>query len=290
MNNESPLSSVRLSNPVDPSIVPLLRLLDPISRSAGCEYFVAGATARDLVLVNVYGLRPGRATRDIDFGIAVESWDRFKLLKERLMETREFAAQRAQQRLIYTDRIMGFSMPVDLIPFRGIASFDGTFAWPPDRDVVMNVAGFEEALASSILLEVEEKLRVRVASTPGLALLKLIAWADRGRVNNKDAADLYRMLTTYADAGNIDRLYDQEEDLLQSVGFDMASAGAELLGRDVSAICGAQLFNQIQSIVTSELNRERMISQIIEAVMYVEAADAVERTLDGFCRGLLRVA
>jgi len=40
--------------------------------------------------------------------------------------------------------------------------------------------------------------------------------------------------------------------------------------------------------VTSELNRERMISQIIEAVMYVEAADVVERTLDGFCRGLLR--
>jgi len=41
-------------------------------------FFLAGATARDLMLVNVYGLRPGRATRDIDFGIAIESWDEFQ--------------------------------------------------------------------------------------------------------------------------------------------------------------------------------------------------------------------
>jgi predicted nucleotidyltransferase len=39
------------------------------------------------MLVNVYGLRPGRATRDIDFGIAVESWDQFQGLKERMIAT-----------------------------------------------------------------------------------------------------------------------------------------------------------------------------------------------------------
>jgi predicted nucleotidyltransferase len=55
--------------------------------------------------------------------------------------------------LIYTDQTAGFSIPVDLIPFRGIESADGTFAWPPDRDIVMNVAGFEEAaLESSVLI------------------------------------------------------------------------------------------------------------------------------------------
>jgi predicted nucleotidyltransferase len=67
-------------------------LLEPTARSADCEYFVAGATARDLILVNVHGLRPGRATRDVDFGVAVESWAQFELLKERLIATREFAA------------------------------------------------------------------------------------------------------------------------------------------------------------------------------------------------------
>jgi predicted nucleotidyltransferase len=84
MNNESHQHSIRPSSPVDAAVVRVLRSLDPIARSADCEYFVAGATARDLMLVNVHGLRPGRATRDIDFGIAVKGWDQFAQLKEGL--------------------------------------------------------------------------------------------------------------------------------------------------------------------------------------------------------------
>lgn len=75
---------------------------------------------------------------------------------------------------------------------------------------------------------------MRVASIPELMLLKLVAWSDRGRETEKDAADTYRLLTTYADAGNTDRLYENEMDLLQAVGFDMQLAGAELLGRDIA--------------------------------------------------------
>ena len=69
----------------------------------------------------------------------------------------------------------------------------------------MNVAGFEEPLTSSVLIEIEA-----------------------------DLSDLYRLLTTYADAGNTDRLYETELDLLEAAEFDMQLAGAELLGRDVA--------------------------------------------------------
>jgi len=159
--------------------------LDATARAADCEYFVAGATARDLVLVNVHGLRPGRATRDIDFGIAVKNWKQFELLKERLIATRAFTAADAGQRLIYADRTAGLSIPIDLIPFRGIASAEGAITWPPGGDIVMQVAGFEEALESSVLIEIEAGLKVRVASAPGLTLLKLTAWAERGLENNR---------------------------------------------------------------------------------------------------------
>jgi len=50
-------------------------------------------------------------------------------------------------------------------------------------------------------------------------------------------ADIYRLLTAYADAGNTDRLYENEMDLLEAVGFDMQVAGAELLGHDVAHLC-----------------------------------------------------
>jgi predicted nucleotidyltransferase len=66
--------------------------------------------------------------------------------------------------LIFAESNEGLSLPVDLIPFRGVASAHGTIAWPPGRDFVMNVARFEEVLASSLLIEIEAKLTVHVAS------------------------------------------------------------------------------------------------------------------------------
>jgi predicted nucleotidyltransferase len=227
--------------------------------------------------VNVHGLRPGRATRDIDFGIAVESWAQFELLKEGLLATNDFSASRAQQRLTFTESNEGISIPVDLIPFRGVASADGTIAWPPGRDIVMNVAGFEEALTSSVLIEIEANLTVHVASVAGLTLLKLAAWVDRGRESNKDAADLYRLLTSYADAGNTDRLYDTELDLLEAAGFDMRLAGAELLGRDVAAICDARALRQVQSVLALENNRERLVIDMVRTSTYAEATLFVEK-------------
>src|SRR5579864_3801908 len=120
MSNESLQRSISPNSPIDPSVVRVLRTLDPIARETDCAYFVAGATARDLILVNIHGLRPGRSTRDIDFGIAVEDWDRFALLKERLVATGDFTSdRRALQRLIYSDQATGISIPIDLIPFRG---------------------------------------------------------------------------------------------------------------------------------------------------------------------------
>jgi predicted nucleotidyltransferase len=289
MSNASNPHSITPSKPVDPSTIRVLSAVDYVASALNCPFFVAGATARDLMLVNVYGLRPGRATRDIDFGIAVESWDQFQGLKERMTATGRFAADsKAQQRLVYTDRASGFSIPVDLIPFRGVASANQTIAWPPSRDVVLNVAGFEEAWASSLPVAVEEGLTVRVASVPGLTLLKLIAWADRGAQNNKDAADLYRLLSTYSEAGNFDRLYDQESALLEAVGFDLELAGAELLGRDVAGICPPPTLEQARTWLTSPSLLDQLVGHIVQTSTHAEAARAVSRLVNAFCRGFLR--
>ena len=152
----------------------------------------------------------------------------------------------------------------------------------------MNVAGFEEVFGSSVSIQVEGYLSVQVASLPGLTLLKLVAWSDRGRETNKDASDLYQLLTTYADAGNTNRLYDYEMDLLEAVGFDMEVAGAELLGRDVASVCSRESLDQIRSLIKSEREVERLTNQIIQTSAYAERAPAVELTVNAFCRGLLK--
>jgi predicted nucleotidyltransferase len=288
MSNGSSPHSITPIKPVDPATIRVLRAVNHIASALTCSFFVAGATARDLMLVNVYGLRPWRATRDIDFGIAVESWDEFQSLKERMIAIGQFAEDlKAQQRLVYTDTAAGFSIPVDLIPFGRVASTNKTIAWPPRRDVVLNIAGFDEAWASSLPVAIDENLTVHVASLPGLTLLKLIAWADRRVYNNKDAADLYRLLTTYSEAGNSDRLYDQEQALLETVEFDLELAGAELLGRDVARICNPPTLEQTRQWLTSPRIIDQLVGHMVQTSTHSEAVPAVSRIVNCFCRGFL---
>ena len=203
--------------------------------------------------------------------------------------TGDFTSDRhAQQRLTYSDRVAGFSIPVDLIPFRGVTAADGNIEWPPSGDVVMNVAGFEEALASSIPIPIEENLIVRVASIPGLTLLKLVAWSDRERETDKDAADIYRLLTAYADAGSTDRLYEHEMDLLEAVGFDLQLAGAELLGCDVARLCSPPALALVRAVLDSERTFERLVTHMVRTSTVAEGMPFVGRMLNSFRRGILK--
>lgn len=287
MSNGSSQHSITPLETVDPAIILVFRAVHSVAAALQCSFFVAGATARDLMLVNVYGLKPGRATRDIDFGIAVENWDMFHALKDELVATSRFTrSPKSQQRLVYSDEFALFSLPVDLIPFRGVSTVDQTIEWP-GRDIVLNVAGFEEAWASSMPIAVEDNFVVRVASVPGLTLLKLSAWVDRHFENNKDAADLYRLLTAYADAGNSDRLYDQEFALLESVKFDLELAGATLLGRDVSRLGSPATLARVRALLTSPKLLDRLVGQMVQTSSHSEAVPAVTRIVNAFCEGFL---
>ncbi len=272
--------------PIDPLIVRVLRRVDRVARNAGIPYFIAGATARDLILVNVYGMWAGRSTRDIDFGVAVESWEQFSSLRDGLTAGGEFEAYpHALHRLAWRDEQMEFPMFVDLIPFGGVTSADGHILWPPKNDVAMNVAGFEEALASSILLAVEDKLGVRVASVPGLTMLKLAAWADRGNTTTKDAIDLFQLVSTYAHAGNLDRLYDEAISILEAAEFDVQMAGAQLLGRDVSLICPASMEDIVRRLVRDDATFERLSDQAVNSKLDSDA-NLARKLLQLFRRGL----
>ena len=64
----------------------------------------------------------------------------------------------------------------------------------------LRAKGFAEALESAQPVELAEGLIVKVASLPGLAILKLFAWGDRRQRDAKDAVDLYTLLRSYGEA------------------------------------------------------------------------------------------
>jgi predicted nucleotidyltransferase len=79
-------------------------------------------------------------------------------------------------------------------------------------------------------------------------------------------------------------------DLLEAAAYDMELAGAELLGRDVARLCSPPALAQVQSLLESEPDLERLVSQMVQTSTHDEATTTVERTVSSFCRGILKNA
>jgi predicted nucleotidyltransferase len=84
--------SVASDRPVDPLAIAILRQVDPVARALGVEYVVTGATARDILLVGVFGLETGRGTRDVDLAVAMDGWPAFQAMRTGLVATGAFVA------------------------------------------------------------------------------------------------------------------------------------------------------------------------------------------------------
>jgi predicted nucleotidyltransferase len=251
--------SVAGERPVAPVALDVLTLVDRVARDIGLGYFVTGAMARDLLLYHVFGLETGRATLDVDLAVAVDSWPEFEAIKTHLIQTGTVIADKNRpHRLFYGASVHARGYPLDLLPFGSLEQRPSEIAWPPDLSVVMNVAGYREALAAAEQVELRTGLVVRVASLPSLAILKLLAWNDRGLWDSRDARDFALLLRSYSEAGNEDRLYGDEILLLEGVGYDIDLAGARLLGKDAARIATPPTRAQVVALLNDPARRERL--------------------------------
>ncbi len=263
--------SVAREHPLDPATLEVLRQVDRVAREIALDYFVVGAMARDILLENVFGLDASRATGDVDLGVAVEGWPQFEAIKAHLVETGTFVPDEGKaQRLYYRAASQGEDYPLDLIPFGGVEQPKNEIAWPPDRSVVMNVAGYGEALVSAVPVEVEPGFIVRVASLPGLAILKIVAWADRGTGDSRDAIDLATLLRRYGAAGNEDRLYGAEIGVLAVVNYDLDLAGARLLGMDAGRIAAHATREQVLALHDDAVRMDRLVLDVARGLRATE--------------------
>lgn len=277
----------RLDRPIDPLTRLIIREVKDAAAGLGLEVFLVGATARIILMEHVFGLRTGRATRDIDFAFAVEDWDQFQAIKDRLTSTSTFEeAGRVAQRLFYKPGSGDFKYVVDLIPFGGLAGDKNMIAWPPDMSVLMNVAGYRDAQASAVPVEVEPGLEIAVATLPGMAVLKLFAWNDRGHEDPKDAIDLVTLLRQYNEAGNKQRIYEEGIPALEAAGFEVELAGAWLLGWDASALSTPGTREQLNALFQQPKLMERLVEDMAKALRpRQDALDYSSTLLEQFRKG-----
>jgi predicted nucleotidyltransferase len=258
-NTSSPPLEIR-HDQIDPVVLEAIRKIDEIARQHETAYFLAGATAREIMLRHVFGRPPGRRTLDVDLGIAVRDWDHFKLLKAALVEQAGFQPHASMvQRISYPSKA---AVIVDLIPFGGVETAERTIAWPPEEDIVMRVTGFSDGLESAVSVRLDQNLIIRVVSLPVLLVLKLFAWRDR-KHEMRDAPDIYTLLRQYGDAGNEDRLFGEDMNVLEAEGYDFELAGARLIARDAARVVSADTEKRLREILESDALMEELTNQII---------------------------
>ena len=267
-----------LTAKVDPAHAQALRVVADAAAQVGVDWFLVGALARDWLLQALHGVDTQRATSDADIAIALPDWPAFERVKLGIVGNGGFLAHpRITHRLDHVT-LQGFHL--DLVPFGAIAGTQATIAWPPAHAVVMNVLGYTDALAGAVTLRVAADLSIKVASLPGLTLLKLFAWQDRHRESSKDAWDLRLLLTCYEAADNSRRLYD--EGVMEVEGFDAERAACRLLGRDVAWLAAATTRKGLIALLDRELQASAGAG-LIEDMAYAQPSDAfgVGSAIDG---------
>lgn len=263
--------SIKPDLPVDPVTVDILRAVAEETQAEGIDYLLVGATARDVLLTHVHGLVSRRATYDVDFAVAVKNWDQFAALQTRLIARGAFnASGKAQQRLYYQAPDSNLAYQLDLVPFGGISEGTNAIAWPPDMKIIMNIAGYDDVLAAAELVTFAPDFDGKVVSLPGLAILKLVAWSDRGRVDPKDAHDLIHLMNSYAVAGNVDRVYD-EDGVIDAGEYDPDLAGVYLLGKDIRRVASTDTLDIVRHII--ERDFDRLAHQMTKTMRHLEDAE-----------------
>ena len=280
---------LNLSGKIEKPVVDTLHILKRVADSLSISFFVVGASARDFILKHQYGIEPRRKTGDIDLGVEVASWEQFKTLFESLISTGQFSPTSERQRLRCG------TVLIDILPFGAITDEDKKISWPPEHEIIMSMVGFEEAYEHSITVRVssDPDLDIKLASLPGLAIMKLISWKEKYPDRKRDAEDLLLIMNKYEEAGNSERLYEEDLPLLQEEDFDTTLAGARLLGRDMAKISDSKTFLIVKAILDAE-NEEmgpyKLISDMIrEAGMSDTKFDVILAQLKKLRQGFVEV-
>ncbi|PSW21001.1 hypothetical protein C9I98_03340 [Photobacterium sanctipauli] len=264
-----------LSNSLNPVFEQaLLRVVEAVN-SLAVPYFIAGATARDIVLHGIFGHAPIRATRDIDTAILVANWEEFDATKAKLL-----AAGLAPTEQTHRLREPESGLPVDIIPFGQLADQDGQIQWPPSHDITMSVVGFQEAYQTALTVTLGTAT-FKVASLPGIAMLKLMAWDERGFENSKDATDFYSILSKYGQIHD-GRLW---EDYVpgEALDFNLERQAAFLLGFDLKDLLSQATLAVLVGIKSNK--HDNFLSAIVRTHKGT-SLDEVEAQLDAFWMGV----
>lgn len=236
-----------ISQKIDKLTLEILKKIKNITDTLKIDFFIVGATVRDMILNYIYNIQVYRKTNDIDFAIRVRHWDDYKLLVEEIEKVGFIKSDRIMHRYRYNGMI------IDFIPFGEVSADGNTITWPDKDEKKMNVIGFDDAFMNTedLMIQTDPEIIIQAASVVSLVMLKIFSWNDRpADLRSKDAKDLYLIITTYLNAGNEKRLYDHQDIVDLAVDYELS--GAILLGKDIANTVNEKVHKALLEILTGD--------------------------------------
>lgn len=260
------ISSEKIDNPL---LIDLLRQLNRTFSRIENDFFVIGATARDIILQVLANTSAIRKTRDLDIAIAVTGWDKYNEVCSALIEDGFKKDTHLTQRFFFDD------YEVDIVPYGAVAKADDNIYWPPEETIAMSVKGFDEVLKEAVTVCVNNEFEIRIASLHGLFLLKLNAWLDRNIGTNKDAEDMWYIVDNYYFANEERGVHPEVYELDD---FDLTVGGAYWMAHDIADILGQDQLLYYRDILAKEASlaeKSRLVVQILETHRNLTLTDVV---------------
>lgn len=274
------ISSEKIGNPL---LVELLRKLTDSFSKMDKEFYVIGATARDIVMQQLLDTESKRRTRDLDIAIAIPDWDAFEQVKQSLIVDGFEKSRDMQQRFYYGE------YELDIVPYGVVAKDDDNIYWPPDEVVAMSVKGFDEVLSEAITVSIDDDFKIKIASLHGLFLLKFNAWLDRNAKTSKDAEDMSFIFSNYFLA-NLEREIHQE--VYDWENFDDYIVGGYWLAYDIVALLNKEQLCYYKNVIEGELAKEeesRLLNHMLEnsyGLKYETVRDTWQAIADVFQKAI----
>ena len=231
------------------------------------DFYLVGATARDVWMKGVHDLPPQRATRDIDFAILIRNALVFDELKSYLINIEGFIPYKENQFvLIWKDQTQ-----VDLIPF-GDLEEEGVVTVKGTGFTSMNVEGFREVFEQAAEEIETEYQRFKVCTLSGLVILKLIAWDDIPEVRGEDIDDITEIIKNYFHLRD-EEIFSNHSDLFTD-DIEIDEIAAQFLGREIGTIISGnpKLLERIKEILQKGINEKNNLADLIAS----ESGETIE--------------
>lgn len=253
------LSSNKFTHPL---LKPILLELTAYFKDSGISFFVIGATARDIIM-ELHDEKSGRLTYDLDIAITINDWSQWGKVETEIVSLPNFKKDtKQQQRFLYKD-----TFALDIVPFGEIMKQGDKIFWPPDESFAMSVLGFDAVEGASLKINIDKEIEVSIASLCGIFILKVFAWKDRHRKDNKDADDIGFILANYLEIHRDASL--EYYDIVYPENHTVLTGGGSMLGVHTAEILNdyPDVKIAVIEILHSELDKTEeslLINQILE--------------------------